>query len=318
MTDQAMNNAGMNSGASAAFAQDAPAMAPAAPHPTQSFYWSVRRELWEHRSIYLAPLAVAGLLIVGVTIAAFGRPNGARVLEDMNPDQQRQLLGMPFDIAAYALMGVGFLVAVFYCLDALYGERRDRSILFWKSLPVSDATTVLSKAMVPIFIIPLVCFVTTIAAQAVMSVIVTVGLALHGVHGTVSVTQLPLVQMSAMLAFHLLAIHGIWYAPVYAWLLLVSAWAKRAPFLWAVLPPLGIGLVEKLAFDTTYFLRMIGQRFNGVGAGNTFTMKNVMMHGMADMGAGGFLTAPGLWLGLLVTAALLFGAMQVRRSRGPL
>ena len=317
MTDQAINNASLNPGASVAFAQDAPA-SPAALHPTQSFYWSVRRELWEHRSIYLAPLAVAGLLIVGVTIAAFGRPNGARVLVDMDPDQQRQLLGMPFDIAAYALMGVAFLVAVFYCLDALYGERRDRSILFWKSLPVADATTVLSKAIVPIFIIPLVCFLMTIAAQAAMSVIIAAGLALHGVHGTLSVTQLPLVQMSAMLAFHLIAIHGIWYAPIYAWLLLVSAWAKRAPFLWAVLLPLGIGLVERLAFGTSFFLEIIGRRFNGGGAGDTFTMKNVMMHGMSGMGVTGYLTAPGLWLGLLVAAALLFGAMQVRRYRGPL
>ena len=57
---------------------------------------------------------------------------------------------------------------MFYCLDALYGERRDRSILFWKSLPVSDLTTVLSKASIPIVVLPLLTFAVTVATQLIM------------------------------------------------------------------------------------------------------------------------------------------------------
>jgi len=313
MTDRTMNPTAMHS-----IAQDEPSAAPAVLHPTQSFYWSVRRELWEHRSVYLAPLTVAGLLILGTAIAAFTPFHGSMSISNLDVDQQRQLLAAPFDIAAMAVMGASFLVAVFYSLDALYGERRDRSILFWKSLPVSDTTAVLSKAIIPILVIPLITFAITIVAQAVMAVLVVLGLAAHGVHPAVPITQLPLVQMSAMLLFHLIAIHGLWYAPIYAWLILVSSYARRAPFLWAILPPLGIMLVEKIAFGTAYFAEIVKHQFSGNDAGASFTMKDVSMRGMSDMNAGTIFASPGLWLGLLVAAVFLAGAVQMRRYRGPL
>jgi ABC-2 type transport system permease protein len=314
MTDRTLNpTAPMHT-----LAQDEPSATPAVLHPTQTFYWSVRREIWEHRSIYLAPLAVAGLLILGTGIAAFGPLRSNISLADLDIDRQRQLLAAPFDIAALALMGASFLVAFFYCLDALYGERRDRSILFWKSLPVSDTTAVLSKATIPVFVIPLVCFAITIVTQAVMSVLVVAGLSAHGVHPAFPISQLPLVRMSALLFFHLVVIHGLWFAPIYAWLILVSSYARRAPFLWAVLPPLGVMLVEKLAFGTAYFAAILENQFSGGGTGASFSLKYASTHGMSEVNAGTAFASPGLWLGLVVAAALLAGAVQMRRSRGPL
>jgi ABC-2 type transport system permease protein len=313
MTDRTMNPTAMHT-----LAQDESSAAPAVLHPTQSFYWSVRREIWEHRSVYLAPLAVAGLLIFGTAIAAFTPFHGSTSISNLDADQQRQLLGVPFAISALALMGASFLVAFFYSLDALYGERRDRSILFWKSLPVSDATAVLSKATIPVIVIPLVCFAITIATQAVLAVLVVLGLAAHGVHPAVPMTQMPLVQMSAMLLLHLIAIHGLWYGPIYAWLILVSSYARRAPFLWAILPPLGIMLVEKIAFGTAYFAEIVKHQFSGNDTGATFTMKNVSMNGMSEMNAGAIFASPGLWIGLLVAGLFLAAAVQMRRYRGPL
>ena len=76
-------------------------------------------------------------------------------------------------------------------------------------------------------------------------------------------TQLSLFQMSLMLLYHLVTVHALWYAPIYGWLLLVSGWARRAPFLWAVLPPLAIGVVEKIAFNTSHFAAMLGYRISG-------------------------------------------------------
>ena len=313
MTDRTMNPTAMHT-----IAQDQPSAVPAVVHPTQSFYWSVRREIWEHRSIYLAPMVVAGLLILATAVAAFGPLHSNISISDLTIDRQRQLLAAPFDVASYALMGASFLVAFFYCLDSLYGERRDRSILFWKSLPVSDTTAVVSKAIIPVFVIPLVCFAATIVAQAVMVLLVYAGLNFHGIHGSVPVSQLPLLQMSVMLLFHLIVIHGLWYAPIYAWLILVSSFPRRAPFLWAVLPPLGIMLVEKVAFGTAYFAALLKSRFDGNGVGDAFTLKNVSMHGMSEMNAGAIFLSSGLWLGLLVAAIFLAGAVQMRRSRGPL
>jgi len=103
-------------------------------------YWSVRRELWENRSIYIAPLVAAAVHSVRL-LDQHDSPAeqdachiGARRCEPA------RCLAEPYDAAAGLLMGTALIVGVFYCLDALHGERRDRSILFWKSLPVSDLT----------------------------------------------------------------------------------------------------------------------------------------------------------------------------------
>ena len=71
------------------------------------------------------------------------------------------------------------------------------------------------------------------------------------------------VPESLLLLYHLVMVHSLWYAPIYAWLLLVSGWARRAPFLWAVLPPLAIGVVEKVAFNTSHFAAMLANRISG-------------------------------------------------------
>ena len=78
---------------------------------------------------------------------------------------------MPYDIAAMMIIITAFIIGVFYCLDALHSERRDRSILFWKSLPVSDLTTVLSKASVPLAILPLIVLPIVVVMQFIMMLI---------------------------------------------------------------------------------------------------------------------------------------------------
>src|ERR1700694_1258370 len=121
------------------------AVASTASSPTRPMYWSGWRELWENRSIYIAPLIVAAVQVFGFAISTIGlaeRRRGVLLLDD--PAKQRAAIEMPYDVAAMMMLFTVFIVGVFYCLDALHGERRDRSILFWKSLPVSDLTTVLS------------------------------------------------------------------------------------------------------------------------------------------------------------------------------
>ena len=120
----------------------------AASLPTRPFYWSVRRELWENRSIYFAPLGVAGVFLIGFLVSK---------MPGLSLDlHHNDALLAPYDIVAGLMMVTTMLVNVFYCADALYGERRDRSILFWKSLPVSDLTTVLAKASIPLVVVLLV------------------------------------------------------------------------------------------------------------------------------------------------------------------
>ncbi|MGE5084636.1 MAG: ABC transporter permease, partial [Acidobacteriota bacterium] len=131
-------------------------------------YWSVKREVWESRSIYIAPLAVAAVILLGFFVSAIRLPAKVREASGMTPLQLGDMFAQPYDIAALALMAVTLVVAAFYCLDALHGERRDRSILFWKSLPVSDLMTVLSKATIPLLLLPLITFLITVALHVSM------------------------------------------------------------------------------------------------------------------------------------------------------
>jgi len=289
--------------------------APATGSWMRDYLWSVRRELWEHRAIFVVPAAAAALLIVGWLIGAVELH---RMLRDDAHGQVKGLMGIPLGATALVMMGATFLVALFYCLDALNGERRDRSILFWKSLPLPDLTVVLSKMTVPVVVIPAVCFVATLATQAVLLAMGAI-FAWTGVVPIGPMNDLPLLQSTAMLLFHLVALHGLWLAPFYAWLLLASAWAKRAaPLLWALLPPVAIAVVEKIAFGTTYFLKLLERRSNANGMGTDFLMKSVVEQGMTQLHAGQFLMSPGLWGGLLVAGVFLACAVQLRRWRGPI
>jgi ABC-2 type transport system permease protein len=209
-------------------------------------------------------------------------------------------------------------VAIFYCLDALNSERRDRSILFWKSLPVSDLTTVLSKACVPLVVLPLLTFAITIVTQSIMLLISTAALMGSGRSVAVLWNGLPLFQTSPGLLYHLLVIHGLWYAPIFGWLLLVSAWARRAAFLWAALPLFAISVAERIAFNTSHFAGMLANRISGGGEGAPVTASGMSMDLMPAGGPVQFLVSPGLWIGLAVAAAFLGAAVWLRRNREPI
>src|ERR1700686_86194 len=177
----------------------------------------------------------------------------------------RDVFATRYELAAALIMGTGLIVGIFYSLDALYGERRDRSILFWKSLPVSDLITVLSKLTIPIVILPLLSFAITIATQFIMLLLGSIILLGSGVNIATLWTEASFVHVSLVLLYHFLTVHGLWYAPIYGWLLLVSAWARRAPFLWAGLPPLAVAVAEKIAFNSWHFGTMVATRMLGGG-----------------------------------------------------
>ena len=292
---------------------DSQRIAPAAMAETRPLYWSVRRELWENRYIYIAPLAIAVVVLFGFLIATIGRAMSLR-----DPAQRAAVLAEPTDFAALLIMGVAFVVGMFYCLDALHGERRDRSILFWKSLPVSDLTTVLSKASIPLVVVPVLSFGLTVATQWIMLLISSAVLAGSGQSVAALWTHAAMFRSSLMLLYHLLAVHVLWYAPIYGWLLLVSAWARRAVFLWAALPWAAISIVEKIAFHTSHFLAFLGYRISGAAAGGSFMADNGAMDPMMHLTPGKFLITPGLWIGLAFFATSIAGAVRVRRYQGPI
>jgi ABC-2 type transport system permease protein len=292
---------------------DPQAVTPTTMSETRPLYWSIRRELWENRSIYIAPLVVAGVVLLGFLIATIGR-----AVATSDPAQRAAVLVERNNFATGVIMATAFIVGVFYCLDALHGERRDRSILFWKSLPVSDLTTVLSKASIPLVVLPLLTFAIIVVMQLIMLLLSTAVLLMSGLSVATLWTPLPLFQMSLLLAYHLVTVHVLWHAPIYAWLLLVSGWARRAVFLWAVLPVVAIQIVEKIAFNTSYFTAMLGHRLAGPEGFHFTASGSAPVHPLMTFDPGKFLSAPGLWIGLAVAGAFLAAAVRLRRYQGPI
>ena len=282
------------------------------------FYWSVRRELWEFRSIYIAPLAAAAIALFGFLLSTVHLAGKVRAAS-LDPLRQHELLVQPYHFAALLIMGSTFIVSIFYCLDALHGERRDRSILFWKSLPVSDLVTVLSKTSIPLVVLPLLTFAVTVVTQFIIFVLSAFLLLACGLPFSTLSGNISLLPMWVMVFFHLFAIHSLWYAPMFGWLLLVSVWARRTPFLWATLPLLAIGLVEKIAFNTLYFGDMLKYRILGGSEDIPFPeAMGTAMSPYAHFAPGKFLVSPGLWIGLAVAAIFLAVAVRLRRDREPI
>lgn len=291
--------------------------------PTRPMYWSIRRELWENRSVTLAPLAVtAFVLLIMLSVTAAALPRRIRSLQTIDTPGAHALVGAPFRTVPAPIIVVTILVGLFYCLDALYGERRDRSILFWKSLPVSDVETVLSKAAIPLVVLPVIGLALSLAAQLILLVWSTIVLAGNGMStapfwADVPVFQVPLVMIYGVTAFTL------WHAPIYGWLLVVSAWAKRMPVLWATVPFVVLSILERMAFGTAHFSAWMRYRFVGAmqAAFDVVPATNGHMgrvDRLSQLDPVKFLGTAGLWFGLIFTVGALAAAVRLRRDRQPL
>src|SRR5437870_13318342 len=282
---------------------------------TRPFYWSVKRELWENRSIYIAPLIVAAVVLFGFLVSTGGLPERRQAVLLLDPAKARAAIDTPYNVAAIMLIFTAFIVGVFYCLDALHGERRDRSILFWKSLPVSDLTTLLSKATIPLIVLPLVTLAIIVTTQFVMLLWTSVLLMTHGMSPASTWTNFSLSQQSSILLYGSVAI-ALWHAPIYGWALLVSGWARRATFLWAVVPFLAIGFFEKITFGTSHFAALVKDRVFGF-APEAFAFNGHSIAG-PQLTPMRYLSTPGLWLGLICAVAFVVAAIRLRRYRGPI
>jgi ABC-2 type transport system permease protein len=316
---------------------------------SKTMYWLVKREFWEHRGgFFWAPIITGGVFlllnIMGIIAAEvigaqhninFGASGGLRhVIADMDTGDLSKV-GFALDMAMYSAMGLlivvlGFVV-FFYCLGALYDDRRDRSILFWKSLPISDTSTVLSKIISATMLAPIVAVVTGIIIGMLQLLILAVTLSFHGVN----VWQLLLLAHPFRVMVNLIGyipLYVLWALPSVGWLLLCSAWARNKPFLWAVALPVATGLLVSWfgimgLFDlpTTWFWKNIVQRglfsvFPGTGSvfGHQDGIAVSSNQGMDFMDLGNtyqLLASTNLWIGVVVGLGLLAGAIWFRRWR---
>jgi ABC-2 type transport system permease protein len=321
-------------------------------HKTNSFKWLLKREFWENRGGFLwAPLITGGIisfLIAIMVVIGVVRTNMHREAMDISFDgnlaeHARQIGG----IGDGALMiGISLtslvlaFVVFFYALGSLYDDRRDRSVLFWKSLPVSDTQMVLSKATWALLLAPVLAIAAGIVIGLVLWVIVGIGLAAAGLPGGTAIFthahpfRIIGTQLTAI------PVYFLWALPAVGWLMLCSAWARSKPFLWAVLiPVLACVMVSMMgilpgvhinygAIWYTVVYRGLLSVVPGAWApassafeANMTNSQNANIEGPADLmhlmnvSSLDVLGTADLWIGVVVGVAFIAGAIYLRRWR---
>jgi ABC-2 type transport system permease protein len=215
----------------------------------------VHREYWENKGAFrTTPLVIGGLYIVFLLMSIFTTAHfdnelytfreAVRLLAEQ-PEEFRATHGYEVMLGSSLFFTIVLaFVVFFYLLGALYDDRKDRSILFWKSLPASDTLTIASKLLAAMVLAPLIFWLVFVLTQIVMAVIASVMVLSVGENPwTLFLSVLnPLKAWSILLVSYLAA--SIWFLPIYGWLLLVSAFAPRIPLLFAVLPPVAFAILQ--------------------------------------------------------------------------
>ncbi len=275
----------------------------------------IRREFWEHRSLWIAPLSVAALLLVGAIIGKVSFDSDVAT-----PEQRRALFGV---FMAYAAMPQFITVGIItwmYAGDCLYTERKDRSILFWKSMPVSDTLTVLAKLLVALLIVPLGVYLVSALTTLLLSGIYLVR-AWHDHSGNVYWDAGTWLRIQGISLVTVVA-GVLWYAPITAFLMLASAWARRSVQLWVFLPPVVLIMMERIALGTNHVMTVLFYRLGGVFAntGPSFPGTDVSQRATLNLLFANVNHFPvfanvDLWLGLGVAALLIVATIRIRQYR---
>jgi ABC-2 type transport system permease protein len=307
--------------------------------------WLIKREFWEHKGMVLwAPAVVAGLialltlsgLLLGRDMAFEG--SASKISVELGGAARDTTIAMLADVymafSVPILLILGFLV-FFYCLGALHDDRRDRSLLFWKSLPVSDRMTVLSKVVLALVAIPLVSVLIGIALSLVIAVLLGISMAMHGVNLLGPVLSSPAFYLSPLRLIGLIPVYMLWALPTVGWLLLVSSWARSKVFLWAVGAPLVTAVLVAwankifgLGMPQGWFMENVVSRLLlGVAPGNWFLHSRIDPQALVQEGAEHVRNAdlfgaswstlgnPVLWIGVAAGVAMIAGAVWLRRWR---
>ena len=319
------------------------------PSKPGAFKWLIKREFWENRGgFFWAPVITGGIfLVLNLILAVIGSiaarrsmDGGGFVIDDA-PEKAHQIVG---GIGDGMLLGGVILACVvlafvvfFYALGCLYDDRRDRSVLFWKSLPVSDSQMVLSKAAWALVLAPLWAIGVGLLIGVALWVISALTITVNGVPAAHAVfTQShPMRIIGGVLAS--LPVYMVWALPTVGWLMFCSAWARSKPFLWAVLVPVlacvivsmtdilpGLDIRHDLVWYTVVYRGLLsvvpGAWFPTLegGAANPHTEINTPdeLANAIDLTRSwhAFATTD-LWIGAAIGVALIVGAIHLRRWR---
>lgn len=327
------------------------------PHPTHKLKLLLRREFWEHKGgFFWAPIWAGGIsLLLTLMALIFGevamrreavsglKVNGQVMIngldlnlitQKMSPEDVQKLAdGISLSTASamfWPLLVLGFVV-FFYCLGSLYDERKDRSVLFWKSLPVSDRDTVLSKALSALVVAPTLAIAVGIACMVAFLLVLSVFVLLHHGNPFVLLWSPDNLLANAGVALAAIPVYALWALPSAGWLLLCSAWSKSKPFLWAIMIPVFAGvfiswfdLMNVFNLDSSWFWKnVVAHLLGGVFPGTWFTVMDMGGLQVKELGNHlvllkalySALATPQLWIGAGAGIAMIAAAVRLRRWR---
>jgi ABC-2 type transport system permease protein len=294
----------------------------------------IKREVWEHRAIYVTPIAIAVVVslvaLTGmVTVSTFDKHVNMALFtaSNMAGDAERATaLTVLFLGTSWVFLFALAILTTFYTLDSLYAERKDKSILFWRSLPITDAETVVSKLLTAIFVLPLVMVAAIIVTHLVNLLITTAwvmikgGDAIHLIWGSVPLFDNWVAALIVTLA------SAIWMSPLIGWFLFVSAFSKRSPLLMAFMPLIIIPIIEYMFFRTKIFASAVFGRgemlplFREMDLKLFFDEDRMRVNEEAvglltHLDPAAFLLSPSVWAGVVVCGLFVTAAIYVRRYR---
>jgi ABC-2 type transport system permease protein len=294
----------------------------------------IRREIWEHPAIWVSPVVitviVSLLTLTGqVTISAFGEAVNLAIVGAQNVDESHRTV-----VLTSVLLGVSsvfafgtWIIMMFYSLDALYAERKDKSILFWRSLPITDTESVVSKLLTALVVVPLVALVAMMLTHVIILSLTAIWVKSQG-GNAIHLVWAPVRLADLWIACVLLAVTlPLWLAPFVGWFLFVSTFAKRSPFLTGFLPILVLPMLERMLIGThlfwdAIFVRTVRPPIIDFGTSDwmesgklpdNFDPGSIALTPQVDLA--GFLASPSLWVGLVVCALFTIAAIYVRRYR---
>ncbi len=305
----------------------------------------LKREFWEHKGIFLyLPLTLSALVILLILLTAFvvnihvsngeeanirngDRQDGnfewqieesdTRPLQDIYIEKLQELsrkdarvkedaLGSLLRAASMPVRVTLWFVIIFYLLGSLYEDRKDRSVLFWKSMPVSDAMTVLSKLLAAAIVAPAIAFLFIVATQFSILLIATI-LSIGADIAVWSTLWGPAQLYSYWpLLLAVLALQAFWSLPIYGFVMLVSSYARSVPLVWMLAVPAVIALVESILLRrdwvSEFFRRHLIPMSIGGDSENVRDWPDFLDISLSlDMG-----------VGILVGLALLFATIRLR------
>jgi len=311
----------------------------------------VKREYWENKGGIFWAQAIVGsfyalMLVIGITIAMFSVKhgdganfNGVSVHElsshmtEQDKLEAAQGLSATYIPSVAPLLIVLAFVVFFYSLSSLYDDRKDKSILFWKSMPISDTQTVLSKLFTILVVTPVVPLIIGLFISIILFCTIAIAAQTLGVNIAGPALGMADLYLLPLQIFACLPIYIIWAFPSVAWFMMVSAWAPRFPILWAVGIPVIIGVLLSFSAGITginiphewYWENIVGRLFGGFVPGvwlvaldvtSNVAVRDHSPDGMDILQASwAILGYAKVWIAVALGAAMTYAAIRLRRYR---